>query len=202
MRTWAVALAATLLPIGLAGPAAAEKVTFRDAKGDVVALYGPNCPGPCTPTPLPDSPLAHRLDIKRLTVNYRHPELRLTTVARLYEDNSLPDWIDARWRLKGADGQDWDVLLFNRGQPFTAVLSHEGQEQPCTGLVGKVIVPRKAWRVVIPARCLGKPSWVRAGGQLTSVEHTSFTNRIDDALTTEPEDTRLRPRLGRKVHRG
>jgi hypothetical protein len=201
----AVALTATLLSIGLAGPAVAEKADFHDRYDDLVSRNHATCDDCEPPTAVepPYSPFLLRLDIKRFTVDYRRSELRLAINARAYEVNHLPVVVDARFRLKGADGQNWDVSVTDPfGGPVTATLTRNREPQPCDGLRGKIVQPRSEWKVVIPAACLGTPRWVRAGGQLTHVDHLTFRYLVDDALTSEVGDTTLRPRLGRKVHRG
>jgi hypothetical protein len=209
MRTLALALAATLLPIGVAGPAVAEKATHHDGRYDVVVLESSSpcdsCPPPTAVEP-PYSPLLRRLDIRQLIVEYRRSELRLTIQARLLGEDTTLERVFAHWRLKGADGQDWEVSLgrgFSVGDPEVIVgFSQDGEARPCPGLKGKFLVSHKAWKVIIPAGCLGTSRWVRAGGQLSHIDHLTFAQTIDDALTREPEDASLEARLGPRVHRG
>jgi hypothetical protein len=205
MRTLAVALAAMLLPIGVAGPAVAERARYHDKYDDLVSRNFATCDDCDPPTAVepPYSPFLLRLDIKRFSVTYRRSELRLAIDARAYEVNHLPEVVDAKFRLKGADGQDWEVSVTDPfGAPVTATLMQNHEPQPCEGLVGLIVQPLTEWQVVVPATCLGTPRWVRAGGQLTHVDHLTFRYLVDDALTSEVAETTLRPRLGRKVHRG
>jgi hypothetical protein len=205
VRTSAVALAATFLAIGVPLPATADQAGYHDRYDDLVSRDLVTCVDCDPPTAVepPYSPFLLRLDIKRFGVDYRRSELRLTITARAYEVNHLPEVVDMRWRLKGADGRTWYVSVTDPfGGPVTATLSTNRELQPCEGLVGTIVPATSEWKVVIPASCLGAPRWVRAGGQLTHVDHLTFRRLVDDALTSEVADTTLRPRLSRKVRRG
>ena len=208
MRTVGAAIAVALLAGGLvlmgpAAPAAADEAVFHDRYNDLVVTGSScdDCP-PATPVPLPYSPFLLRLDIKKLTVDYNPFVLRLSLSARAFEVNHLPEVVYARFRVRGADGQKWVVFVEDPfGAPVKVTLSKQGQPQPCDGLAGGIDQATAEWAAVVPAGCIGAPRWVRAGGQLAHIEHTSFTYVVDDALTSEASHTTLRPRLSRKVHR-
>jgi hypothetical protein len=195
-----VAAVCVPLLVGATWPAAAERLTVRDATHDVAVLDYTACGADCpSVTAAEHAPLE---DITRLRVGYRRHEVRLATHARRYAPDDALHRRVAVWRLRGSDGIRWQVFLeVVNGEPVVT-LARTHLAQPCTRATGTIDPVRAVWRAVVPAGCIDRPRWVRAGALLEGFGAPVDVVVVDDALREGPESTGTLAHLSRRVHRG
>ncbi len=191
--TTAMAVLGALAP-SLAAPAQSDEVRHHDPVGDVVAVDESGT------TPSPDN---RRADILRADGFYGFGRVQ---AGAIFHNLVGRDTNTTTMRLRTSAGHDYVLVLRSEGRGETATLEIERDAAPfrCPRATFYVDVAGDKAGASVPARCLGRPRWVRIG-----IGHTWNANQAgdvpifaDDAHRdgTVPGPGEL-PALGERVHR-
>jgi len=197
-RTAVVALVLALVAgflLAATAPTYAESSTQTDPAGDPLrTTYGRN--GSIAEEAAPGSA---RLDLVSTTFDYRRRALvvRGTTVA-------LGRGVRATLQVK-AGGRTYLIVGQGEGRLGGFVVTPDDVEEfSCRGASSSVDEDRSAYRVRVPARCLGAPERLRAGLTLSTLrtEGRRFVETSDDARRVGGSSSDRSPRLGAALTRG
>jgi hypothetical protein len=155
--------------LGLAGPAEAGQWVGVDPGHDVAAY---SCKPSCH---WKDAPGNASADMVRQQVTYRHEQIRITVTLRKL-DTSSAFALSSILKKTEAGGRYYGVIAaFSPGRtPQVTIRNPHGTPVDCgaatPNLVGDKI------KVVVPARCLHSPDWVRWSGYLRVIFHGDLDN--------------------------
>ena len=149
----------TLAALGVTAPAHAEDWQGRDAARDVAAK---KCRPDCDYTPAPGVASA---DMVRISVNYRHDEVRIAVKLRGV-DRSKAFALTSLLATTDREGRYFSVIsAFAPGRaPDVHVRNPSGIAIGC----GAATTSLKGDRILttVPARCINKADWVRWSGYM------------------------------------
>jgi hypothetical protein len=164
----AVAAIATAV-LGLGAPAQAGRQSSQwvgvDPAHDVAAY---SCkPGPCH---WKDAPGDASADMVRQVVTYRHDAIRITVTLRNV-DTSAGFALSSILKKTEAPGRYYGVIAqFSPGRPSTVVIRNPHGTPVDCGAATPTLSGDKI-KVVVPARCLHAPTWIRWSGYMRVIFH-------------------------------
>jgi hypothetical protein len=166
----AVVLAAmSMVVLGLGAPAQAGHQSGPwvgvDPAHDVAAY---SCkPGPCH---WKDAPKDGSADMVRQVVNYRHDSIRITVTLRKV-DPSAAFALSSILKKTELGGRYYGVIAqFSPGRTPTVVIRNpHGTPVDCGAATPKL--SGNKIKVVVPARCLHSPTWIRWSGYMRVIFH-------------------------------
>lgn len=167
--------------VGLAAPASAERVAFRDVSGDVFSPDGPRdwtTEGSVVNTDVRRTSLAHTDDVVALTVRYADLRKRATEAIEF----------SAYLRTDDRHGYEAIVHVDWLGRGASVILIDEVTQDrvECDGLAGKADFATDVVRAAVPRSCLGDPAWLRYAGAAESYRE-SDGSFVDSALSSTPD---------------
>jgi hypothetical protein len=176
----AVLAAIALAVLGLGTPSqagGARSTTWVgvDPAHDVSAY---DCkPGPCH---WKDTPADASADMVRQVVTYRHDSIRITVTLRKV-DRSAAFALSSILKKTELGGRYYGVIAqFSPGRTPTVVIRNpHGTPVDCGAATPRISGDKI--KVVVPARCLHSPDWVRWSGYMRVI----FTGDLDDDATFE-----------------
>ncbi len=176
-----------------AAPASAQTKTLHDAAHDVLSQ-------PADSSGVPRDPAPRRREGDALSLRVTHGPHRLRLVlhfARLTKTEGPAAQVLA---VRTNTGKRAELVLFTTKASGSVQRSWQvnGHERSCPGLRSRVEYRKAIVRAAIPRRCLGNPSWVRAGGG----NGTLARGRLFADDVTLDSKVRHEVALGPRVRRG
>jgi hypothetical protein len=149
------AVAAVVVLSLVAVPAAAQKVTARDARGDMIRVQE----GGSDPRPAPRAMIG---DVERTSFRYldRRVVVRTELAALQRTGRRLTVWVD----VQNGARRTWFVGVQATGRDrngHTIFITARGRDVRCGGVRHRVDYADDVVRVSVPTRCLGRPHVVR-----------------------------------------
>ncbi|MCH1867962.1 hypothetical protein [Nocardioides sp. CFH 31398] len=167
----AVACAAALVvPLVVAGPAAADVEVRRDPRGDVSEIQGRQ------QEPRPSAGV--------LQLTSRHADGRVSMQV-VVADLDTTSAVGANFAV-GTSDERLLVAVVQRtadGEKVVGLYDTDlGQEVDCPGLQGNLLPAADRVTASVPRSCLGRPRWVRTGAAAFAVYEEFVLSYADDAL--------------------
>ncbi|PVG81236.1 hypothetical protein DDE18_19000 [Nocardioides gansuensis] len=156
MRSLSITSAAALLLATTAIPASAARLDTTDPAGDVWKIIDANA--------AESRPTDHVVNVDVTGVWIKHGARRVVVKASFAEltlnDDTVTFWIDVKSdRRLERSVQVWSSPEAEDGD--AKVLDETGSETGCVGLTHVIDRDLDRITVTVPARCLGRPTWLR-----------------------------------------
>jgi hypothetical protein len=185
----AAVAAALALPL-VAVPAAAQHVTVRDARGDMIKVTE----GGGNPRPAPQATIG---DVVHTTFRHtdRHVIVRTKLAALKRTGRRFTVWVDVQNRARRTWTVGVEATRRDRNG-HTIFMTGRGHGLRCT-LQHRINYADDAVRVLVPRRCLDRPRSVRFGLLTEHVRRTWEHAWLDDGLAVTIGDRHWTRWLGR-----
>ena len=153
------ALVATAFAALSAAPASAQTTTLHDAAHDVLSQ-------PADSSGVPKDAAPRRREGDALSLRVTHGPHRLRLVLRFARLTKTEGPAAQVLAVRTNTGKRAELVLFTTKASGSVQRSWQVNvhERRCPGLRSRVEYRKAIVRAAIPRRCLGNPSWVRAGG--------------------------------------